>query len=129
MRIAGQEFGQDRRQLVGREGKRRRHSQQALRRAALTGELAFQRLDLRNDAPRRGIENLAFGREVQGPGRALQKAHPQPGLEPGDELADGRWRQSKAGCGGRETFGIDHPDEGGHLARMIDHCRISELIS
>ena len=53
----------------------------------------------------------------------------KPGLEPGDELADGRWRQSKAGCGGRETFGIDHPDEGGHLARMIDHCRISELIS
>jgi hypothetical protein len=29
-------------------------------------------------------------------------------------------------CGGGKALGIDHPDEGGHFARMIDHCANNE---
>ena len=128
-RIARQELRQHRGELVGGEGQRRRHAQYAVRRAAVAGDLRLERLDLAHDALGTGVENLALLGEVQRPRRALQESHAKPGLEPRDELADRRWCQPEARRGGGKALEIDDPHEGGHFARVIDHCGISELHS
>ena len=128
-RIAFEELGDHRRELVGREGERGRDLQQPVRRAALAADLVLQRLDLAHDAPRGGVEGLALLGEIDRPRRALEQPHAQPRLQPRHQLADRRRGQAEAGRGGGKAFGINDPDEGRHLACVIDHCAINELYS
>ena len=83
-RMARQKLRQDRGELMGGEGQRRRHPQQPVRRAAMAGHLALERLDLAHDALRGGVEDLALLGEMQRPRRALQEPHAEPGFQPGD---------------------------------------------
>jgi len=95
-----EEFGDDGRQLVGREGQRRRDLQEPVRRAALPADLVLQGLDLAHDTPRRGVEGLALLGEADCPGRALQQPHAEPGFQPGHQLADRRRGQAETRRGG-----------------------------
>jgi len=95
----------------------------------MAGDLVLERLDLAHDALGGGIEDLALLGEMQRPRRALQQPHAQPRFQPRHELADRRWRQPQARCGGGKAFGISDPHEGGHLACMVDHCAINEFHS
>jgi hypothetical protein len=83
-RMAHQKLRQHRRELVGGKGERRRHAQQPLRRAAVSGDLVLECLDLAHDALRGGIEDLALLGETQRPRRALQEPYAEPGFQAGD---------------------------------------------
>src|SRR3984893_5850986 len=92
----------------------------------MPGDLVLERLDLAHDALGCGVEDLALLGEMQRPRRALQQPDAEAGFQPGDKLADRRWRQPEPGRGSGKALEINDPHEGGHLARMIDHCGISE---
>ena len=89
-RIAGEEIGQRRRQLMQAEGGAGIDMQPPARRAAHARHLGFRLVDVGDDTPRARQEGLAFRRQRQPAGRALQQAGAQPVLQPRHQLGDRR---------------------------------------
>ena len=103
LRIAGEEIGQRRRQLVQAECGAGIDAQRAARRAAHAHDFGLGLLDIGDDPPGAGQEAFALRRQHQAAGAALQEAGAKAVLQPRNELRDGRGVRPKSLAAARET--------------------------
>jgi hypothetical protein len=111
VRITGPEIRQHGRQPVLGEGRAHIDPDRALRPAAGGHHLRFGRFDRRKDLAAAIEQGFALCRHHQPPGRALQKLHTQPVLEPRDCLGNARRRQPGFLGGRGKTAAFHHPDK------------------
>ncbi len=119
LRVKGEELRQHRDQVLPADGHVAADAHPPM--GPRTGPgLALGLGEVGEDAQAALVEALAFRRQPQAPGGAVEQSRTKPRLQPRHQLADRR-RCHPAGTGGRgETAGFHHADEDVHLAEAVD---------
>ena len=98
--------------------------QVSLRRRSPGSNLGFRGFYGVENLPRSIEKDLAFSRQCEAPGGAIEKAHTEARLKPRDELRNRRGRQAEIIGSRREAAALNHSGEDAHLVRRIGHSRI-----
>src|ERR1700704_1536273 len=69
-------------------------------------------------------KNLAFCRQREPSGRAIEKAHAEARFQPRDQLGDCGGGQPKVASRGGKASAVNNTRENAHLVRGISHSRI-----